>query len=49
MEQWVNEGKISFDDRETVVDTKFGDVPEVWQKLFDGSNTGKLITKLNGQ
>lgn len=45
MTQWVKEGKLNVD-RETVVDTKFEDVPKTWQKLFTGDNTGKLVTKL---
>lgn len=41
------EGKIIVDDSmETVVEAKFEDIPQVWMKLFDGSNTGKLTTKL---
>jgi NADPH-dependent curcumin reductase CurA len=37
--------KIS-DESEQVVPTKFEDVPATWLKLFDGGNTGKLVTKL---
>ncbi|KAJ0426607.1 hypothetical protein BJY00DRAFT_272535 [Aspergillus carlsbadensis] len=41
------EGKIILDDSmQTVVDTKFEDVPQTWMKLFEGGNTGKLITKI---
>jgi NADPH-dependent curcumin reductase CurA len=41
------EGKIIIDDSmQTVVDTKFEDVPKTWMKLFEGANTGKLITKI---
>ena len=40
-------GKIRIgDENETVVNTKFEDVPKTWVKLFEGSNTGKLVTKL---
>ena len=40
------EGKISVGDaNETVVDTRFEDVPKTWMSLFQGANTGKLITK----
>ncbi|RSH93539.1 hypothetical protein EHS25_007897 [Saitozyma podzolica] len=44
--KWVQEGKISFTGGETVVDTKFEDVPKTWQMLFSGATRGKLITKL---
>jgi NADPH-dependent curcumin reductase CurA len=41
------EGKIILDDSmQTVVHTKFEDVPKTWMKLFEGGNTGKLITKI---
>ncbi|KAG8534111.1 uncharacterized protein KY384_000955 [Bacidia gigantensis] len=41
------EGKIRLgDENETIVDTKFEDVPGTWMKLFEGGNTGKLVTKL---
>lgn len=31
---------------ETVVDTKFEDIPKTWDKLFHGANQGKLISRL---
>ena len=41
------EGKIQVGEaNETVVETKFEDVPKTWMMLFEGANTGKLITKL---
>ena len=41
------EGKITIGpENETVVETKFEDIPKTWMKLFEGANTGKLITKL---
>lgn len=41
------EGKIQVgEENETVVDTKFEDIPKTWMSLFEGANTGKLITKL---
>jgi len=41
------EGKLKIgDENETVVDTKFESIPETWVKLFEGGNTGKLVTKL---
>jgi NADPH-dependent curcumin reductase CurA len=40
-------GKIKVGgESETVVDTKFEEIPNTWVKLFDGSNTGKLVTKI---
>jgi NADPH-dependent curcumin reductase CurA len=43
----VKEGKLKIgDEQETVVDTKFEDIPKTWLKLFEGSNQGKLVTKL---
>lgn len=43
----VKEGKIKIgDENETVVDTKFEEIPGTWLKLFQGGNQGKLITKL---
>lgn len=43
----LGEGKIKVgDEQETVVDTKFEDVPKTWTMLFEGSNRGKLVTKL---
>ncbi|KAJ4503626.1 quinone oxidoreductase [Exophiala dermatitidis] len=41
----VQEGKLKVTN-EQVVDTKFEDIPKVWLKLFEGENTGKLVTKL---
>jgi len=41
------EGKIRIgDESETIVETSFEDIPRTWMKLFEGSNTGKLVTKL---
>ncbi|KAA8650866.1 hypothetical protein EYZ11_004702 [Aspergillus tanneri] len=41
------DGKIKVNDAtETVVDAKFEDIPSVWMKLFEGGNTGKLITRI---
>ncbi|PWY91778.1 NAD(P)-binding protein [Aspergillus sclerotioniger CBS 115572] len=48
IQAWKN-GKIVVDDAtETVIEATFEDIPKVWMKLFDGSNTGKLTTKLIG-
>jgi NADPH-dependent curcumin reductase CurA len=46
LKKWVEEGKIDVTEGETVVDTKFEDVPKTWQLLFTGGNKGKLVTKL---
>lgn len=44
----AKEGKIKVDNKsETVVETKFEDIPKTWVKLFEeGGKQGKLITKL---
>ncbi|ROW06792.1 hypothetical protein VMCG_04101 [Cytospora schulzeri] len=42
----LQEGKLDIAEGEHVVETKFEDVPGTWLKLFEGVNTGKLITKL---
>lgn len=43
----IKDGKIKVgDENETVVDTKWEDVPKVWMRLFKGGNQGKLITKV---
>ena len=42
---WIEEGKLVVTE-ETVVDTKFEDVPKTWQRLFSGQNRGKLVTRL---
>ncbi len=41
------EGKIRIgDETEMVVDTAFEQIPRTWMMLFEGGNTGKLITKV---
>ena len=43
----AKEGKIKIsEENETVVDTKFEDIPKTWMSIFEGANTGKLVTKL---
>lgn len=43
--QGIQEGKLKVgEENETVVKTKFEDIPKTWLKLFDGSNQGKLVT-----
>lgn len=43
----VKEGKMKIDDTsEQIVPTKIEDIPQTWLKLFDGGNTGKLISKI---
>jgi NADPH-dependent curcumin reductase CurA len=45
--QGAKEGKIQLgEETETVVPTKFEDVPKTWTMLFQGGNTGKLVTKV---
>ena len=45
--QAFKDGKIKLgDENETVVDTKFEDTPKTWMRLFEGKNTGKLVTHL---
>ncbi|KAI9727121.1 MAG: hypothetical protein M1828_007322 [Chrysothrix sp. TS-e1954] len=45
--QKVEEGKFRMGEQtETVVDATFEDVPAVWMRLFEGANTGKLVTRL---
>jgi NADPH-dependent curcumin reductase CurA len=40
-------GKIQVGDaNETIVPTAFEDVPKTWLKLFEGANTGKLLTQI---
>lgn len=47
MVQALKQGKIKVDEAsETVVDTSFEDIPKTWMMLFEGGNTGKLVTKL---
>ncbi|KAK8178158.1 hypothetical protein IWX90DRAFT_44447 [Phyllosticta citrichinensis] len=43
----AKQGKLTIgDENETVVEAKFEDVPKTWLTLFEGGNTGKLVTKL---
>jgi NADPH-dependent curcumin reductase CurA len=43
----LKEGKIKVgEENQTVVETKFEDIPKTWTGLFEGRNQGKLITKL---
>ncbi|EDU43829.1 NADP-dependent leukotriene B4 12-hydroxydehydrogenase [Pyrenophora tritici-repentis Pt-1C-BFP] len=43
----VKEGKIRVgEETETVVKTKFEDVPKTWMMLFEGGNRGKLVTEV---
>lgn len=44
----LKQRKITVSDQnETVVRTPFEKIPQTWVKLFEGGNTGKLITKLD--
>uniref|UniRef100_A0A8H7K2P8 Dehydrogenase FUB6 n=1 Tax=Bionectria ochroleuca TaxID=29856 RepID=A0A8H7K2P8_BIOOC len=43
----AKEGKLRVDDgSQTLVPAKFEEIPEVWLRLFEGKNQGKLVTKL---
>jgi len=45
--QGAMQGKIKVSDKnETVVPTKFEDIPQTWLQLYSGGNTGKLVTKI---
>lgn len=46
LHQALEDGKLDITEGEHVVETKFDDVPATWLKLFEGANTGKLITML---
>lgn len=47
LKQAWKDGKIIIGDEiETVIESKFEDVPRTWLSLYDGVNTGKMITKL---
>jgi len=43
----LEDGKLKIgDESEQVVPGKFEDIPKTWMKLFEGTNTGKLVTKI---
>lgn len=43
----VEDGKLKINEEsESVVETKFEDIPKTWHMLFEGGNRGKLVTKL---
>ncbi|KAK4545713.1 hypothetical protein LTR36_002667 [Oleoguttula mirabilis] len=42
----LGEGKLKIGESEHIVKGGFEDVPKTWMQLFEGSNTGKLITAL---
>lgn len=43
----ISNGKIKVgDENETVVESSWEKVPNVWMRLFEGGNQGKLITKV---
>lgn len=44
---WIKDGKIKLvEGGETVKEAKLEDVPKVWQLLYTGGNSGKLVTKI---
>ena len=42
----LEDGKLQIEEGEQVVKAGFEDVPKTWMLLFQGANTGKLITAL---
>ncbi|KAH7015880.1 hypothetical protein EDB80DRAFT_833104 [Ilyonectria destructans] len=47
LQQAIMDDKLSVsDENETIIPTAFEDVPKTWMRLFNGHNTGKLVTKL---
>jgi NADPH-dependent curcumin reductase CurA len=43
----VNDGRLQVNDsNETMMEAQFRDIPKIWTMLYDGRNTGKLVTKL---
>jgi NADPH-dependent curcumin reductase CurA len=47
LRQAIVDGKLHLDaESETVCPANFEDIPEVWLKLFEGGNQGKLVTHL---
>ncbi|KAL4883205.1 hypothetical protein BJY04DRAFT_28070 [Aspergillus karnatakaensis] len=43
----VEEGKLVIDDKsETIIEGGVEDIPAIWAKIFEGVNTGKLVTVL---
>lgn len=42
----IAEGNLKIEGGEQIVKAGFEQVPEVWMKLFEGGNTGKLVTEL---
>lgn len=45
--QAIQEGQLKIGgESEHVVEAGFEEVPKVWMKLFEGANTGKLVTKV---
>ena len=46
LQKALGEGKLVIEGGEQLVKTRFEDVPRTWMMLFEGGNTGKLITDL---
>ena len=42
----LQDGKLNVDGGEQIVKGSFEDVPKTWLTLFNGSNTGKLVTQI---
>ena len=47
----VTSGKLKVDGAEMIVDVegKLEEIPRIWNWLFEGKNTGKLITKVSSE
>ena len=48
VEEWKKGNLLIEDENETVVPTRFEDIPKTWTMLFNGGNKGKLVTQLVG-
>lgn len=40
------DGKLDISEGEHIVKAKFEDIPKTWMTLFEGGNTGKLVTAI---
>jgi len=43
----IEEGHLTLEDAETVVECSFEKIPDTWQRLFSGANQGKLVTQIS--
>lgn len=42
----LQDGTLRLEQSEMIIKSPFEDVPKTWAMLFDGRNTGKLITEI---